>query len=91
MSATNVEYHLEIYLPGSADDVWVSFQALQPFMAFSKGDILNPGLWTGSKAPMRVLRILNVEHIVWEASGHISHKVMLFTEEVEGTRELRLK
>jgi hypothetical protein len=60
-------------------------------MAFSKGDILNPSIWTGSKAPMSVLRILNVEHTVWEASDCIAHKVMLFTEEVEGTRQLRLK
>ena len=51
---------------------------------------LNPGTWPQSKAPMRVLRIVNVEHLVWETGTQLKHKVMLFTEEVDGTEELRL-
>jgi hypothetical protein len=84
-----MEYHLEIYAPGSARDVWISFEADSPFMAMSAGDIVNPGLWEGSESPMKVLRVVTVEHLVWLAGGTPKQKVMVFTEEAEGTDELR--
>jgi len=83
------EYSLEIYQAGSADDVWVNFSSPTPFMTISAGDILNPGIWDGSQSPMKVLRVVNIEHIIWEVSGSAKHKICVFTEEVEGTRELR--
>ncbi len=85
------EYTLEIYNHGSASDVWVSFTSSSPFMTISKGDILNPSIWPESKSPMKVLQVVAVEHLVWEVEGTVKHKIMVFTEEVEGTRELRLK
>ena len=83
------KYMLEIYRPNNADDVWVVFESDTPFMAMSKGDILNPGIWDDSHAPMKVLKIVNVEHAIWDVTG-LKHKIMIYTEEVEGTRELRL-
>jgi hypothetical protein len=86
----NVQYHVEVYEPGSADDVWVCFKTTKPLFSISRGDIVNPGTWPNSKAPMRVLRVVAVEHIIWEIQdSHIGDKLCVFTEEVEGTRELR--
>ncbi|NIM05163.1 MAG: hypothetical protein GTN65_06005, partial [Armatimonadetes bacterium] len=85
----SVEYDLEIYEPGSADDLWVAFSSDRPFASINKGDIVNPGMWPDSKSPMKVLRVVNVEHGIWETDKGITHKLMVFTEEVEGTRELR--
>jgi len=85
------EYILEIFLPGSADDVWMKFSSPTPFMTISPGDIINPGVWEGSEAPKKVLRVVSVEHIIWEAPGSdMKHKIDIYTKEVEGTRELRL-
>lgn len=86
---TSKPHQLEIYEPGSADDVWVTFTADAPFMSISVGDIVNPGLWANSESPMKVLRVVNVEHIIWEHEGIAKHKLCVFTDEVEGTRELR--
>ncbi len=85
------EYILEVYQPGSADDVWITFSSFTPFMPINRGDILNPGVWPESSSPMKVLRVINVEHIIWEAKEQIKHKVLIFTEEVDGTRELGVK
>jgi hypothetical protein len=84
-----MEYLLEIYEPGSFDDVWMTFTSSQPFVAISVGDIVNPGLWPDSRSPMKVLRVVAVEHIIWESEGATKQKVMLFSREVDGTRELR--
>jgi hypothetical protein len=84
-----VEYFLEVYVPGSADDVWVTFTASQPFVAISVGDILNPAFWPDNQSPMKVLRAVAVEHIFWDNEGTTKQKVMVFTEEIDGTRELR--
>ena len=62
----NVQYHLEIYEPGSCDDVWVYFKTSKPLFSISRGDIINPGMWPHSQAPMKVLRVVAVEHIIWE-------------------------
>ena len=87
----NVQYHLEINKPGSAGDVWVVFQSERPFLSINTGDIINPGSWGNSNAPMKVLKVVSVEHIVWEIeNSHIAHKLCVFTEEVEDTRRLRL-
>lgn len=58
-------------------------------MAISVGDIVNPGTWEGTQSPMKVLQVVAVEHLIWEGQGVLKQKVMVFTEEVEGTDELR--
>ena len=87
---SHMEYILEIYEPESADNVWAMFSSESPFMTISPGDILDPGVWEGSKPPIRLLRIVNVEHLIWDMEG-VKHKILVFTKEVEGTREIRLR
>lgn len=79
------EYILEIYSPRSVDDVWVTFESSTPFMQISVGDSVNPGLWPSSQSPMRILRVIQVEHIIWESENKVKHKVLVFTEEVESS------
>lgn len=92
-----LRYYLEIYEPGSWRDVWMAFDASTPFMAFRVGDIVNPGIWPGSRSPMKVLRVTRVEHIIWDTSRYPmdtglpppakppvfqpAHKVCVYTEE----------
>jgi hypothetical protein len=45
-----MEYILEIYEPGRTRDVWITFTSDSPFIAISKGEILNPGTWDGSQS-----------------------------------------
>ena len=84
-----IEYILEIYRPKTVDDLWIVFNSPSPFMAISAGDIINPGVWPGSESPSKVLRVLNVEHIIYELKETVKHKVLIFTDEVAGTRDLR--
>jgi len=84
------EFSLEVYYPGSMEHAWVYFKSSTPFMPINVGEIVNPGIWEDSQSPMKVLRVVNVEHIIWETSNRIKQKVMVFTEEVEGTEELRI-
>lgn len=85
------KYSLEIYEPNSARDVWVCFSSATPFMSIAKGDIVNPGMWPNSQAPMRVLKVVSIEHIIWEIeNSHITHKICVFTKDVDGTEKLRL-
>ena len=86
-----VKYLLEIYEPDNVKDVWVDFEASEPFLSINKGDIINPGVWPDSQSPMKVLKVVNVEHLILESKTDncIKHKLMVFTTEVEGTEGLR--
>ncbi len=86
-----IKYVLEIYEPLSVDDIWVRFESPNPFMAIHPGDVINPGLWEGSEAPQKVLRVLNVEHSIFEIGERITHQVMVFTEKVDVIRNLKPK
>jgi hypothetical protein len=84
-------YSLEIYEPNSVSDVCVHFSSSTPFQSIAKDDIINPGLWPNSKSPMKVLKVVSVEHMVWEIeNSHITHKICVFTKEVDDTEKLRL-
>jgi hypothetical protein len=82
------EYMLEVYMPGSADDVWMHFTSSAPFLPINIGDLLDPGIWPGSQSPTKILRVVNLKHIIWETDSHINHKLLVFTEEVGETREI---
>lgn len=89
----NKRYCLELYVPGSDTDVWMSYESDQPFLAISAGDLLSPFCgFPEQKFPEKkdVARVLSVEHIVWQEDGAIRHKLMVFSELVEPSRELRL-
>ena len=83
------EYSLEIFTPDSFDDVWTVFTSPTPFMTISVDDIINPSIWQDSQSPMKVLRVVGIEHIIWEVEGNAKHKIDIYTTEVEGTREAR--
>lgn len=82
-------YALEIYLPGGTADVAAVFESDTPFMAINIGDILNPRLWKTFDYQGEVLRVVKLEHFIWETQGIVKHKIGVFTEAVsddEGTR-----
>jgi hypothetical protein len=81
-----MEYMLEIYEPGSEKEVWVHFESSSPFMPIAVGDYLNPYAWDPPPSPLRILRVVRVEHLIWNISV-LSQKILIFTEFEEGTRE----
>ncbi len=81
-------YRLEIYMPGSADEVFVMHESAIAFPAIQKGDIVCPGEWPG--LPNTALRAVSIQHVIWnrgeaETSAWIT---CVYTEEVSLTREL---
>jgi|GEM_PF-3239163 hypothetical protein len=87
-------YSLEIYEPGSALDVVVSFETDIPVLGMSKGEIINPRTLPNADHLIgKLLKITNVEHMVWynESKTDIKHKICVFTESVSDTAESRLK
>lgn len=77
------EYILEIYEPESFHDTLVSFSARNPFLNINIGDIINPGTWLKSQSPIKVLRVVGREHIIWQTNEKIKHKLCIYTEEVD--------
>ena len=88
------KYTLEIYEPGSSENAWVVFQSDTPFMSFHAGDLINPQAWGDAAGSfMDMLRVVNVEHIVWQVNENTDakHKLCIFTEVVKDTDGVRLK
>lgn len=83
------EYILEIYEPGCTEDVCIVFNSSNPFIAINVGDILNPTTWPNAESAKDVLRVVNVEHLLWEINGDIKQKILIFTEAVQNTEDLR--
>lgn len=84
------QFILEIYEPGSTSDPAVVFESDQPFMAFSRGDLINPRTWPNNSVGNVLLRIVAIEHLFWEASLVIKHKVLIYTDTVDDVRESRV-
>jgi hypothetical protein len=61
--------------------------AFAPFPAIANGDRVDPGSWPGRDPSRPMLRVVQVEHFAWETREARHHKVMAYTEKVEGTRE----
>ena len=62
----------------------MTFESPTPFGTISKGDVLDPNLWPDSQSPMKVLRVVELRHIIWERpEGQVKHRISVFTEEVE--------
>src|SRR5262245_9496532 len=101
-----VEYQLQVYWPGSADDVAITFNAGQPFQAIRPGDIINPRSWTtpewspasgkGKYVPppweeiKGVLVVVAVEHVLMELPDRARHRMMIFTELAPDTAQTRV-
>lgn len=93
-------YFIEIYEPDSADEVLFTQKLQSPPAAMHEGDLLTVMPDADGRgnhgAPLNVLRVTRVDHIVWGfdagAKGvpaGFRHKVMVFTTAVENTREIR--
>jgi hypothetical protein len=82
-------YILEIYEPNSMEQVWKYFEASSPFLGINSGDLLNPFGWEGSHSPVKILRIVNLEHMIWETETEVKHKLLVYTEEVDGSEEIK--
>ena len=85
-----LKYVLEIYKPMDVDNLWVRFESPFPFMAIHVGDVINPGLWEGSETPQKMLRVLHVEHSIFEIGNRITHQTMIFTEQIDCIRDLQV-
>lgn len=86
-------YIIEIYQPGSSDDVVQTFESDHPFVGLNKGDIINPAFFSSyDRNPDNVLRIKTVEHIFWQHEGQDKpkQKLLIFTEEIPNNRSERV-
>jgi hypothetical protein len=89
-----MEYHLEIYRPGScaSDGCIKTFTAATPFLPIRGGDLINTKTW---EVEWALLRVVNVEHVISESSrgidpsGTIIHRIVLYTESIPDTPETR--
>jgi hypothetical protein len=93
-----MEYQLEIYRPGmcDSDNCIKTFAAPATFFSIRVGDLLNTKTWE-KPVEWPLLRVVNVEHFISEAShgidpgGRITHRILLYTESVPDTVETRCK
>jgi hypothetical protein len=91
-----MEYQLEIYRPGTCDgDSCIkTFAAPVPFFSIRVGDLLNTKTWEKAVG-WPLLRVVNVEHLISEAShgidpgGRIMQRILLYTESVPDNAETR--
>ena len=76
-----IEYHLNIYAPGSRSEVLVGWQSSTAFLPFSRGDIIScKGFEPSRSGRGRMLLVEGIEHIIWEAAGSITHKICVITK-----------
>lgn len=75
-----IEYQLNIFSPGSRNDLLAGWSADTPYMAFARGDLINcKGFEASADGRSRVLRVDAVEHVMWEAPDRFTHKISVFT------------
>lgn len=91
---TQKRYILEVYQPGSMYDALVVVESDMPFMTIQMGDIINPRSFENVVdflSPGTVLRVVGVEHVIWEGQGVAKHKLCVFTKEAPDTAEERIR
>jgi hypothetical protein len=95
-----MEYQLEIYRPGSCDEGGLIkvFTSAAPFLPIRVGDLLNAATWGQDASEWKLLRVLNVEHLISEKSGggidpsgRTTHRALVYTERMVDTAEARNK
>ncbi len=85
------QYSLEILEPSNCDNVWITFSSSTPFVAIHEGDLINPELWPNSRAPMKILRVVKVEHMIWCSDRDVFQKVLVYTREANRASEIPFK
>ena len=95
---TKLQYRLEIHRPGSCDDqeCLKIFTSTAPFLPLRIGDLLNTSAWDRDASGWKLLRVLNVEHVISEKpsagidpSGGIIHRALIYTEKVADNAQTR--
>ena len=86
-------YILEVYEPGSVQDVAGVFESDEPFVAIQVGDLINDRVWDTAPGTSTVLRVTAVEHVLWKnrTGGDVEQKLCIYTERVADTEELRVR
>jgi hypothetical protein len=93
-----LEYRLEIHRPSSCDhqECLKIFTSAAPFLPLRIGDLLNASAWDGDASGWKLLRVLNVEHVISEKtnggidpSGRIIHRALIYTESVADDNQTR--
>ncbi|MDT7809232.1 MAG: hypothetical protein QOJ70_3045 [Acidobacteriota bacterium] len=87
------KYVLEIYGSDSTDTAWIILQSDKPFLSIHAGDLINPRAWGETAGTFQdLLRVVSVEHIVWYSKKieDTRHKLCIFTEAVDDTKQVRL-
>jgi hypothetical protein len=79
---------LEIYGPGSADDVIRHLESDHPITGIAAGNLIN-ALGHEEGETDVLVRVVSIEHIFWRFQNELRHKICVFTEAVENTREAR--
>lgn len=82
------QYMLEIYDPGSADDVVRYLESDRPIEGIAVGDLIN-ALGHEQGENDLLVRVASIEHIFWKFENELRHKICVFTEAVDNTREAR--
>jgi hypothetical protein len=87
-------YLVQIFAPGSCDEVAWTAESAGPFMAFARGDLVNSSLWAPGDLPAElrnhILIVVSVEHVLWESDKVVSHLVLVYTAVAPDTRATRL-
>lgn len=83
------KYILEICAPGESSEAVKALESSEPFLSISKGDFLNPR--TLNIDVDGLMRVVNIEHIIFGTENDLTHKMCIFTEAAPDTYETRLK
>ncbi len=93
-----MEYQLQIYGPGGAGSQGCIkvFTSAAPFLPLRAGDLLNAAALVTDGSEAKLLRVVNVEHLISDKpgggidpSGRTVHRVLVYTETVTDTAETR--
>ncbi len=63
-------YYVQVYLPGSRRELWLSLDSDTPFFSVHEGDSLDCSEWPGPKEG-RAVRVAGVEHYFGIPGRHI--------------------
>ena len=87
----NKKYILEIYHPASTEDVEAIYESETPFMNLNVGDLINSKMWHTGTLSGKILKVVKLEHFIWDANGIVKHKIGVLTAAVNDEYEERFK
>lgn len=85
-----MRYILEVNEPGETEVAAAIFESDVPFGAIAVGDLLDTSVWKDSTKPGVLLRVVNINHIIWDFGKGLAHKICIFTKAEENDRHTKL-